>query len=52
VIMKHDVIDVNVDNRRCVVNRLPEQKGTVLWLFAKHGNVRFKSIEVSPLSGN
>ncbi len=52
VIMKHDIIDVNVDNRRCIVNRLPEQKGTVLWLFAKHGNVRFKSIEVSPLSGN
>ena len=52
VIMKHDIIDINVDNRRCVVNRLLEQKGTVLWLFAKHGSVRFKSIEVSPLSGN
>jgi beta-fructofuranosidase len=52
VILKHDIIDVNVDNRRCIVNRLPEQKGTVLWLFVKHGNVRFKSIEVSPLTGN
>ena len=52
VIMKDDIIDVNVDNRRCIVNRLPEQKGTVLWFFAKHGNVQFKSIKVSPLTGN
>jgi len=52
IIMKDDIIDVNVDGRRCIVNRLPEHKGSMLWLFAKHGNVRFNSIEVSALSGN
>ena len=52
IIMKQDIIDVNVDNKRCIVNRLPEQKGNMLWLFAKHGNVRFRSIEVTPLSGD
>lgn len=49
IIMKDDIIDVSVDNRRCIVNRLPEQKGKMLWLYAKHGYVKFKSIKVSPL---
>lgn len=49
IIMKDDIIDVNVDSRRCIVNRLPEQKGNFLWIYAKHGKVMFKSIEVSPL---
>ncbi len=49
IIMKDDIIDVSVDNRRCISNRLSEQKGSFLWLYAKHGNVRFKSIKVSPI---
>lgn len=24
IILKHDKLEVNVDNRRCIVNRLPE----------------------------
>lgn len=47
--MKDDIIDVSVDNRRCISNRLSEQKGSFLWLYAKHGNVQFKSIKVFPL---
>ncbi|QHT70636.1 family 43 glycosylhydrolase [Rhodocytophaga rosea] len=50
IIMKDGIIDVDVDNRRCIVNRLPEQKGNVLWFYAKHGNVKFKAIKVSPLT--
>ncbi|MEJ7738637.1 MAG: family 43 glycosylhydrolase [Chitinophagaceae bacterium] len=52
IIMKNDIIDVCIDNRRCIVNRLPEQKGSMLWLFAKHGYVKFKSIKISPLLEN
>lgn len=49
MILKHDIIDVCVDNRRCIVNRTPEQKGSFLWLYAKHGKVKFKSIKVYPI---
>jgi len=52
IIMKNDIIDVCIDNRRCIVNRLPEQKGDFLWLYAKHGYVKFKSIIVSPIIEN
>lgn len=49
LILNDDIIDVNIDNKRCIVNRLIEQKGDYLWLYAKHGNVQFKSIKISPL---
>ncbi|PSR53542.1 hypothetical protein AHMF7605_08395 [Adhaeribacter arboris] len=52
IIMKDGIIDVDVNNQRCLVNRLPEQKGNVLWFFAKHGQVKFKSIKVLPLALN
>ncbi len=49
MILKDDIIDVCIDNRRCIVNRTPEQKGSFLWFYTKHGKVNFKSIKVSPL---
>lgn len=49
IIMKDDIIDVGIDNRRCIVNRAIDQKGDVLWFYAKHGKVLFKSIKVFPL---
>lgn len=49
IIMKDDIIDVSIDNKRCIVNRLPEQKGNHLWFYAKHGTVKFKAIVVLPL---
>jgi len=52
IVMKDDIIDVCIDNRRCIVNRLGEQKGNDLWLYAKHGNVTFKSVVISPLTEN
>ncbi len=52
IILKDDIIDVCIDNRRCIVNRLPEQIGDFLWFYAKHGKVKFKSISVSPLAEN
>jgi sucrose-6-phosphate hydrolase SacC (GH32 family) len=49
VIIKDDIIDVCIDNKRCIVNRTPEQKGTYIWFYAKHGKVKFNSIKISPL---
>lgn len=49
IIMTGDIIDVSIDNRRCIINRLTEQKGNYLWFYAKHGKVQFKDIKVSPI---
>lgn len=51
VIIKDDIIDVCIGNKRCVVNRLPEQKGSQLWLYTKHGSARFRNVTISPLTG-
>lgn len=49
MVMKDDIIDVCIDNRRCIVNRLPERKAGYLWFYAKQGIVKFKNIRVLPL---
>lgn len=49
IIMKDDIVDVSIAGKRCIVNRVPEQKGSYLWFYAKHGSVKFKSIKISPL---
>ncbi len=49
IVMKGDIIDVCIDNKRCIVNRVIEHKGTNLWMYAKHGNVDFKSIKISEI---
>jgi beta-fructofuranosidase len=49
IVMKGDIIDLCIDNHRCIANRCPEQKGDQLWLFAKQGNVIFKSITIQEL---
>ncbi|MBE7169367.1 MAG: family 43 glycosylhydrolase [Williamsia sp.] len=50
LVLNDDIIDLCIDNRRCIVNRTVEQKGQFLWFFAKHGKVRFKSIKIAPLT--
>lgn len=52
IIMKDNIIDVCVDNRRCIVNRVIEHNGNNLWLYAKHGNVDFKSIKISGIESD
>lgn len=49
IIIKDDIIDMSINGKRCIVNRCPEQKGSQLYFFAKHGDVKFKSIKISPL---
>lgn len=50
IVMKKDIIDVSVDNRRTIVNRTIEDKGSFLWLYAKNGQVNFKSVTIYPLA--
>ncbi|MDR3142824.1 MAG: hypothetical protein LBU37_14020 [Tannerellaceae bacterium] len=50
IILKGDIIDVCIDNKRCVVNRLAEKKGEYAWLYAKQGKVKFKNIQVETLA--
>ncbi|MEN0052861.1 MAG: hypothetical protein AAGC65_04295 [Mucilaginibacter sp.] len=49
IVIKDGIIDVDVDHRRTIVNRTYEQNGSFVWFYAKHGQVNFKSITVSPL---
>lgn len=49
LILNDDIVDMDIDHKRCMVNRMTEQKGDYFWLYAKHGNVKFKSIKFSPL---
>ncbi len=49
IVMKDDIIDVDVDHRRCIVNRLPDQNGSYLWLYAQKGTVSFSNVQVSTL---
>lgn len=49
VVMKHDIIDVCIDRRRCILNRCPEQKGNQLLLFVHNGKVSFKNLIIEKL---
>lgn len=49
IVMKDDIIDVCIDGKRCMVNRLPEKKGDYVWLYAKQGKTAFKNIHISPI---
>lgn len=49
IVMKDDIIDICIDNKRCIVNRTIDEKGNLLWFYAKHGKVNFKSVKVFPL---
>ena len=49
IVMKDDIIDVCIDQRRCIVNRLPDQNGSYLWFYAQGGNVSFTNVKISSL---
>lgn len=51
IILKEDIIDVCIDQRRCLINRLPEQKGDRLFFFCEDGSVRFEELKIRPLLG-
>ncbi len=49
IVMKDDIIDVCVDGKRCIVNRLHEKKGDFLWFYARQGKVKFSNIKLYTL---
>lgn len=50
IIMADGILDADIDHRRTIVNRTYEQHGDVIWLYAKHGQVHFRSINISPIN--
>jgi beta-fructofuranosidase len=50
IVMKGDIIDVCIGGKRCIVNRLYAQKGSLLGFFARHGTVSFTKMKVSALN--
>jgi hypothetical protein len=44
-----DILDVCIDGRRCIANRLPEQHGDKLYLFAHNANAVFSNLQIEPL---
>ncbi len=49
ILLYGDIVDVCVDNRRCLCTRLPELRGDTLALFSQMGEVTFGDVDVSPL---
>lgn len=49
IILKDDIIDVCIDNRRCLINRCPERNGNHLYFFAHNAVVTMDEIEIRPL---
>ncbi len=49
IVLYEDIIDVNIDKRRCLINRCPEQRGDRLFFFAQDAQVTFSSLQVLPL---
>ncbi len=49
VIVYEDFFDVSIDNKRCLLNRLPEQKGDKLFFYVKNGNAIFRDVKVEAL---
>lgn len=50
VVVMNDVIDVYINNERCIVNRLGEQKGENLLFFVKNGQAEFKDIKLHKIN--
>lgn len=50
VILKEDIIDVCIDQRRCVINRCPEPQGDQLFFFARDANIVFDNLEIRPIN--
>jgi len=52
IVLKNDLIDVCIDQRRCIVNRCPELRGDRLFVYALNSDVAFDDITVRPLAAS
>ncbi len=46
--LQDDILDVCVDGRQCLINRLPELTGRDLFFWAENGTVNFENLEIQP----
>ncbi|GGG97052.1 hypothetical protein GCM10007415_35440 [Parapedobacter pyrenivorans] len=49
VIVYEDFFDISVNNKRTVVNRLPEQKGNNLFFYVKNGNAAIRDVKIEKI---
>ena len=49
IVVKNDLVDVCIDNRRTIIKRCPNLPGNRLFLFAQNSEVTFDSIDIRPL---
>ena len=49
VLLHDDIIDVCIDGRRCIIDRLPERRGEKLFFYCHNGVVSFDDIELHEL---
>jgi hypothetical protein len=47
VVCQKDIVDVCIDQRRCLINRLPELRGDCLFFFCENGSVTFDQINIT-----
>ena len=50
VVLKDDIIDVCIGDRRCLINRCPELHGEHVFLYSYCGRVAFERIALGPLA--
>lgn len=50
VIVNGEFFDVSINNKRCVLNRLPEQKGNNLFFYVKNGSAVIRNIEIRKIT--
>ncbi|MDR3269411.1 MAG: family 43 glycosylhydrolase [Tannerella sp.] len=50
IIVKDEFFDVCVNNKRCIINRLPEQKGRSLFFYVKNGSAVIRDIRMYELT--
>lgn len=46
---RRNAIDLCVEDRRCLIDRCPEQRGSSLWLYALNAAVTFEGMGIEPL---
>ena len=49
IVAYEDMLDVCIDERRCIINRCPQQRGDKLFFFAHNAEVTLHNLQVEPL---
>ena len=49
IVAQEDIIDICIDQQRCLIDRCPELERERLFFFCQNGEVNFESIVIAPL---